>query len=289
MKKSLFIILLTSLSLSLLAQEGFKSYKEGGKYGVLDKSGKKINPAKYSDVSFIYYDGLCQVDVGNKSGYINKGGIELIPIIYDVAHAFKSGKALVCKDSMYYYINTKGEVVSPKYKISSDAGFSDVFTFLITDENGKKGFYSMWERKIMPNFYDIIYGAENGMHAVKINDKYGFNDANGNAIISVIYDEVFNFNEKVAIVRIGDKFGVIDKQGKMITPLVYYYIKDFSEGLAVVKKGTYLTGKKGYIDEKGNEVIPIIYEVAGDFKKGRAKVQIGNETFFIDKKGERIK
>lgn len=289
MKKLIATTLLVLLTISISAQEEFKSYEEGGKFGVLDKSGKRITSAKYDNESFLYYNDLCKVEADHKYGYINKKGIELIPIIYEIGSDFKSDKAVVYKDTIVYYINTKAEVVSPRYKVSLAADFCEnAFTFLITDGNGLKGFYNMWKGQIMPNFYDIIYASKNGMHAVKINDKYGFNDSDGNAIIPVLYDEVFNFNEKVAIVRIDSKYGVIDKTGKTIVPYKYYSINDFSEGLAVVNKGGYFRGKHGYIDEQGNEIIPIIYDVATDFKNGKAAVRLKDEEFYINTKGERI-
>lgn len=284
-----FTIILISFSVSISAQEGYKSYEEGGKYGMLDKSGKKLTSAKYGYGSFKYYDGLCKVEKDNKWGYIDKYGIEIIPVIYEIASDFKSGKAVVCKDTLVYAINTKGKLVSPRYKASLATGFSkNIFTLQIADDNGLEGFYNMWDGTIMPNFYDFIYKAENDMHGVKINNKYGFTDTSGNEIIPPIYDEIFNFNEKVAIVRIDSKFGVIDKKGKTIVPHKYYRINDFSEGLAAVQIGDFFT-KYGFLDEKGSQIIPVIYDYAGDFENGRAEVQILGETFYINKKGERIK
>ena len=49
-----------------------------------------------------------------------------------------------------------------------------------------------------------------------------------------------------------------------------------------------LYGKWGYLNRKGDVVIPMIYDDAGNFYNGRAEVQLVNERFYIDVKGERI-
>lgn len=69
------------------------------------------------------------------------------------------------------------------------------------------------------------------------------------------YDYAYNSSEDLALVRLNDKYGYIDKQGNEVIPLKYDDAYNFSNGLARVE----LAGKYGYIDKQGNEVIPLKY------------------------------
>lgn len=64
--------------------------------------------AKY-ELAGGYADGLAYVKLNGKFGYIDKKGVEVIPIQFDEADIFKDGKAKVKKDGEYFYINTSGK------------------------------------------------------------------------------------------------------------------------------------------------------------------------------------
>jgi hypothetical protein len=48
-------------------------------------------------------------------------------------------------------------------------------------------------------------------------------------------------------------------------------------------------GNYGFVNKNGKEIIPLIYDAAEEFKAGKAKVKKGNEEFYIDKTGKRIR
>ena len=75
------------------------------------------------------------------------------------------------------------------------------------------------------------------------------------------------------------------KTQETLIPPQYQNAYYFAERLAAVKVGT----KWGFIDRNNNMVIPPQYDnVSQNFRNGRAQVQVGKETFFIDKKGKPI-
>jgi hypothetical protein len=51
-----------------------------------------------------------------------------------------------------------------------------------------------------------------------IDEKYGFNDKNGEIVIKPQFDWTFAFSEGLADVRIDEKYGYIDKKGE-ISPM----------------------------------------------------------------------
>lgn len=89
-------------------------------------------------------------------------------------------------------------------------------------------------------------------------------------IIPCIYESAPSFSEGLAQVKLNDKWGVIDKDGNIVAPCKYDYIGGFSEGLAKVR----LNGKYGFIDKEGREVIPCEYGIVHDFSEGLALVSI---------------
>jgi hypothetical protein len=108
--------------------------------------------------------------------------------------------------------------------------------------------------------------------------------------IATIYDEE-NQPALYAVEKEG-KTAVMDKALKLITPIHFdklnvdedeYFV--LSEGMIKVKQN----GKWGFIDKTGKLIIPCTYDSVGSFADGVAEVMIKEETFKINKKGERLK
>lgn len=84
-----------------------------------------------------FEDGFAAVQNGEKWGFINTEGKEVVPCIYDMLSGFKEELAAVCKKDKWGYVNTKGEVVIPCiYERASD--FSEGLAAV--RKNGKEGF-----------------------------------------------------------------------------------------------------------------------------------------------------
>lgn len=114
----------------------------------------------------------------------------------------------------------------------------------------------------------LSFGQE--LNPFEENEKFGYQDSNGNVVIAPKYDYAGNFYQGFARVNIGGsyyvtewgytsfkggKWGFIDQIGKEITPIKYDALGQFSRGRALVQ----LNQKFGYIDTTGKEVVPIIY------------------------------
>ena len=91
--------------------------------------------------------------------------------------------------------------------------------------------------------------------------------------------------EKNISILLNGLWGILDVTGKEIIPIKYENMGYLREGLYSAK----LNGKWGYIDESGQIIIAFQYdEIVSDFANGKAQVKVNNETFFINKKGERM-
>lgn len=305
-----------------------KTFEENGKYGLSDNNGKKLTPAKYDRFTPTFYEGLCSISFNYDAGFINGKGKEVVPFIYDDVHDFtpdglaavmkshkwgfinkkgkevipltyqkvfdfKKGKAFVIGDTHAHFINLKGEEQDPKYKL--EGKYNEDYINTIKNYVGQTGF--LRGQTVLPNFYDQLTFYKNSDFIMVTNrKKIGFIKFDGEEIIPPIYDEFNGVDDKYFSLRKNHKTGVIDFNGKIISPFIYDSIKPFSEGLAVVKLDVvFVPDPKvktdehyGFIDETGKEVIPRTFDYAESFRDGKAKVRLGNENFYINKKGERI-
>ena len=146
-----------------------------GKWGYIDKAGKKVIPCKY-DKAYEFSDGLALVKLNHKWGYIDKTGTEVIPCKYDDAYSFIDGLARV--------------------KLSGKCG--------AIDKTGKE---------IIPIKYDQLSLFREGLAAVKLNNKYGVIDKTGTEVIPLKYDYADDFCERLAMMKLNGKWRNIDKQG----------------------------------------------------------------------------
>jgi len=131
------------------------------------------------------------------------------------------------------------------------------------------------------------------LHNDKTTGKVGYADKQEKVVIPCIYETAMDFVDNLAFVRLNKKWGMIDKTGKTVVPHKYEMLglsirsgrfEVFSEGLARAQ----FNGKWGYLDKTGKEVIPCIYDEVNDFSNGKAEVKLNEETFNIDKNGNRV-
>jgi hypothetical protein len=84
------------------------------------------------------------------------------------------------------------------------------------------------------------------------------------------YDYVGSFFNGRAWVKLNNKCGFVDTDGNEVIPLKYDAASYFYEGRARVT----LNGKYGFVDADGNKVIPLKYDDAWNFSEGRAGIQL---------------
>ncbi len=191
------------------------------------------------DIIDNFHDGLALVKKGDKIGFIDRMGNEVIPCIYDEnlefnlysRYSFSEGIAIVSKGEELFAIDKKGI-----------------------------------ELFVLP--YDIARSFSEGMCPVCKNEKWGFIDTSGKEVINCDYDSATEFINDFTLVSKDGLFGYLDKRGKVVIPLIYESANVFHDERAAVGKN----GKYGYIDAKGNVVIPLEYQSVGTFNGGIATV-----------------
>lgn len=247
-------------------QEGLCRVRKDKKYGFIDKKGKEIIPCRFEGGRYSWEFGVghfsegmawfmqAETDGNNKYGFINRKGDVVIPANYESVENFSEGLAQFEKNNKYGFLDKKGDVViEPIYKKA--ASFSE------------------------------------GLACVKSESKYGYINKKGELVIPATYSEANNFSEGLATVGKKGKEFVINQKNEVQFTLQddFWFAGDYHDGLILVcKHGSNWDGDDdlyGYMNATGELVIPTIYEDAEDFEAGKAAVEVNDDEFYIDTKG----
>jgi hypothetical protein len=232
---------------------------------------------------------LIPVKEGDYWGYISQDGKFAVNPQFKQAFTFREGLALIkSSDDKYGYIDESGKIViNPQYKYASP--FNEGLA-AVTRPNEKIEYIDKTGKTIL-SLDETMETAEpfsEGLAKVKINNKYGYINKDGNIAITAQYDYAGIFLEGLTEVDVkeGDsyKYGYIDKEGKTVIPPQFRSAGEFNNDRALIK----IDSTYGFIDKQGHIVIPNQYNEAFNFTENCAAVEQGDEWGFIDKDGKFI-
>lgn len=218
--------------------------------GVLDMRGVEIAAPQYNNLDeYKFVNGLCRVQRKDKWGFIDRAGLEVVPVIYDRVYLFdKDGSA----------------------KVRQGTGVGRI------DRNGKV---------LVPLKYDNVEPLSDGMYKVVLAKKYGWNDQSGKQVIDPTYDYASSFVGGYAYARLNGKYGVINKNNEVKVPFQYEDIGRTidDEPLLFFKR----QGRFGFLSETLTEITPPKYTRVFATKKqyGYGYVQVDNKWGMVDLKG----
>lgn len=151
-------------------------------------------------------------------------------------------------------------------------------------EKGKASYLNADGEEITTH-YDVVLFAHDGLRAVKKDGKYGFiKDVNGAAITPLMFDDAKRFSEGLAVVRVNNKYGAVNTQGNVVIAPRFDYIEPFKAGVAIVQNNEQF----GAIDTKGNLIIPTIYQLLFSFNNGIFTAKAKEKYGFVDKNNNTV-
>ena len=240
---------------------------------VINTKGQFVSPVLDPHASLLasrYTGGIgVVVTKDGKWGYADLAGNVVIPLQFSFAGDFEKGVARVGRAGKYFFINRKGERITPEFDGAFD--FSEDLAAVMVDH--KIGYIRRDGTFALPPVHQGASGIDfsEGLVAVRIEGKVGFMDTTGSIIVKPSYDDAYPFSEGLAPVNAGGKWGYIDKKGDLVVPLQYRIAHMFAEGVASVLLTD--SGKWGYIDKTGGFALPPIYDAAMPFCAGVAQVE----------------
>ena len=209
-------------------KEGLALVCEGNSWKILNKiKNDLVDTLQFYDNKTTFYDfaeNLALFRQGQKYGFINKLGMQIIPPIHDFAGNFKQGVAFINYNNRWGLIDKySSELVFPHY-------------------DGVNLNYSFNE-----NLAAVNIGGTKRNFLFFTGGQWGFINLQGELVIPLQYDFARNFSCGLALVNkggsrnnegfvSGGNSGFINHLGETIIPLKYDEARDFKEDIAVLRK-----------------------------------------------------
>lgn len=228
-------------------------------FGIIDKAGNIKHFEEYDKI-FWYTDSLGIAQKDSLYGFINVKGEVLIPLMYQDVSFFNEGFAGINLKGKRNFINKENELI-----------FHDSITL--------KG------KSLFPIFLtnDSLLIYEGKCEEMDSKNTFGILDITSNKLTPPCYDYISGtYSDGICLVKKGGKFGFIDKKGIETIEVKYDFYGKQSEGLVPMRKGRIW----GYLNYHGEIVIDFQYNSAKEFYNGIALVKKDGKELYINTKGE---
>lgn len=272
-------------------------------FGLQDANGSVVVSPRYDFLSEQENNRWIALS-GGKCGVINEKGEWIIRPEFLSIEQFRNGLAVAAKRKPRRIPNNNYD--DPFYTRDS------VVYYGVLDESGTWVIDPLYDFLELGDDGTVLYSDENGL--------YGYLNPDGSVLIRARFVYATPMSGGAAIVgenrkdnyrMNGSYYGrnrynfysgnyfVIDHTGKKLNEQPYDLIRSFSEGRAAFNKGglwkskryggeqKMVGGKWGFLDASGNPVVNAEYDYVYDFENGVAKVRLGDQTYWIDKNGNK--
>ncbi len=198
--------------------------KDYGKFGFIDKTGKKVVDFKYDYVGD-FQNGIATVGINGKYGIINKLGKEVLPVEYDQKISFeKDTMALLVKNDKYGLIDNTGNLILEcKYDKPFEHLKDGVIKASFSNKNGL-----IKDGQILAEYkYETIEDYDvNGMYFVTSGNLKGAITKSGIEIISPIYKDIRyidkdTWRDRIQLTLDNGLNGICDFDGNILIPIQY--------------------------------------------------------------------
>lgn len=206
---------------SVILDKGFDSIEEikvdnfviikNGKYGVIDKDGNSIISPEYENIKIATTDSYIAQKEG-KVGIIKKDETNLIDFEYERISYIETADFFQAEKENY-----KTDIIDRNFqKILTDIIISELNTeigYLRIRENDSYKYYNFkFEEKTNKEILST-----NTLFLVKENEKYGYENKNGERIVDCIYDDAKEQNEfGYCAVKKDGKWGSLKSDGTVV-------------------------------------------------------------------------
>lgn len=224
--------------------EGLRKYEDGGRKGLQNLAGRRITEPKY-DFIFVFRDGRARVAMRQprSTGFIDKDGREVVPLMYVTAGEFSEGLAWVqtaacipwspsfpkylskveyCRTG---YVSREGRlVVRPRFHGASDFSCGRAAVDVVRLSPSPHllgGIIDHHGAFVVPPTRALSFSAYSSCIAAFQNldsGKSGFVDRSGATLAPAVYDHVYPFQGSFAIVQRGPFYGAVGRDGRLVVP-----------------------------------------------------------------------
>jgi|GEM_PF-6202820 len=251
-----FFVTLTLAASFLYGQ--YIPYRDGEKWGFVSYETQEIViPPKYESVGE-FHEGMAVFQKGQRFGYLDAKGNEIIKAKYKSAGAFYGGYASVKLKKNFIIINLKGEKVN---RVFRGCGGSDLIINYGKqfNLNGKYGYIACCPPSdtLLKPRYDYIQSLKAHQYddqkfIARIDSVWGIVGLSDSIIVPFLYDTI------IVDRQTGDSFAILKKENlygayNFVTDITiipqYYSIQTFRNYVKVELSPSVF----GYIDDKGRK------------------------------------
>jgi WG containing repeat len=273
-------------------------FKTGSSVGARSiKSGKEIVAPEFDNIEVVG-NLLRLTRKGATYGFVNKEGEFAIKPQYDMAWAFKNGRAIVQQKEKFLYIDNSGKVIGNVPAEHQPYYYQNAENFFVSQDNGKFGYMKPGQDGfVIPATYDFATDFEDAVGRVNTGatlnqeswsyegGKWGLVDTRGTAVLPATFELILPFNQnKIAVYNsggdasyamcevecmepvsyscIGGRWGLMSADGKTITEAEYASLIPFGSNFLAAIDSTF-----AIINGDGTEIYPMklaITVVAGE-------------------------
>ena len=208
--------------------------------------------------------GFLEKNAAGKVGLISPEGKRLLTTEYDRITDLQNDTVYLFTKNGHWGIITKGGQIKLDLKnpIQEMYPMGDLFIGVKIDN--RYGFVDINGDLRIANRYDAIGSFNENMAPVKLMGKWGFVDRIERLFVQPLYDEVFPFQNEHAIVKKQNKFGVVNKFGSEVLDISYDTIYRLPTGRFIIEKNN----QKGLADLNGSILVYPKYELINDLNNG---------------------
>lgn len=259
----------------------------------IDTRGHKYSSKEYNDIYDFNADGLALFKKGQKFGVIDRSGRTLLKAEYSNIKFLQGGYMLVEDDSR----GIIGEWAVIDKNGKETIGMGRYISFSISDKSlivsdGKACKLLDFSGKVLYESTGYIDGFSEELASTTVNGDRVIIDTLGHEVFRCRAESgFFNFkmSEGLATILKDSRWVIIDKNFKEVAALKnngYAIVDPFKDGMAAI--GTY-DNKWGFIDSDGQEIVTPQYESVEDFSTGLAII-VSDDTKYgvINKSGKVI-
>lgn len=262
-------------------------FEKDGLMGLLDSQGNIVIPNEWEWIYYLSNDWalvFISNEFDGEYAYVNAKN-ELMPAHFDYATPFAEGCALVGDEGEFFYIDTKGNRISPDvWDLMHDTCSQSLIGVL---KNGKWGYISSDGTLFLaPQWDEAAPFSEDGLALVRLGEHFGYIDKTGTMVINAVWTDAYDFINGYAIVSTQEGYGLINTSGEYIVQPVWADIQYPAEGMIGVADDT---GMWGFVDMQGQPVIECRYPYVDYFCDGCVCVwDTDDHALWLDKLGNTV-
>ena len=246
-------------------------YKQDGKYGIIDFTGKEITKPIYDSIeSLSYKEGCLLVKQDGKYGVINIKGKEMVPIQYDSITAdgyyeetqkYKEAGFIVANKTeqgyRYGYITYAGELIlEAKYnEIDRITEIKEEDIYLLAFENGQASIMKNKENVTQREYEEVEYNSNYDRFIVQKAGKEGVLNREGKVILEPEYDTVLFVNNGIQTQKDGNiELYNFEGEKQEYNSVSHIKVENTPYSILVQEEQVY-----GVIDENKNTILDTKY------------------------------